>query len=66
MSLFHRKPMVGRKLTCSQCAHRTVKGTMRVLRSVVFVFCPDCWIDKHEACEAQMCSVAGVRQKAAA
>jgi hypothetical protein len=48
-----RKILVGRKITCNRCAHKTVKGTARVMRKVLFFFCPKCWADRH-ACELQM------------
>ena len=43
----------GRRITCNHCLRKTVKGTARVMRSVLFFFCRSCWNDRA-ACEAQM------------
>ena len=51
------KPQVGRKIVCNHCCHRTVKGAARVMRKVLFFFCPDCWMRKRAECNEQMMKV---------
>ncbi len=51
------KPLVGRKIVCNHCEHRTVQGTARVRRKVLFFFYTDCWTRKHDECNAQMIKV---------
>jgi hypothetical protein len=51
-----RRPMVGRKIKCNGCLHVTVKGAARVMRKVLFFFCPDCWSDRRK-CEIMMDAV---------
>ena len=51
------KPLVGRKIPCNHCGHRTVQGTARVRRKVLFFFCPDCWTKKHADRNEQMVKV---------
>lgn len=48
-----RRRLVGRKITCNRCCHKTVKGQARVMRKVLFFFCPKCWANRR-ACEEQM------------
>jgi hypothetical protein len=48
-----RKNLVGRKIVCNGCGHTTVKGAARVMRKLLFFFCPSCWEDRR-ACEQQM------------
>jgi hypothetical protein len=48
-----RRPLIGRKILCCGCNHLTVKGVSRVMRKVLFFFCPECWEDRR-ACEIQM------------
>ena len=47
------KKLIGRKITCNKCGQKTVKGAARVMRKVLFFFCPDCWRDRR-ACEVLM------------
>ena len=47
----------GRPITCNRCEHKTVKGAARVMRKVLFFFCPKCWHDRG-ACEEFMRRVA--------
>ena len=47
------KPLIGRKIPCNRCGHNTVKGAARVMRKILFFFCPECWADR-KACEEQM------------
>ena len=60
---FQAKPrragLVGRKILCNRCLHLTVKGTARVMRKVLFFFCPDCWTQRRE-CEIQMDKISRV------
>jgi hypothetical protein len=42
---------------CSGCEHLTVKGTTRVMKKLLFFFCPDCWRDRR-ACELIMIKMA--------
>ena len=51
-----RKPLVGRKIICNHCERKTIKGAARVMRKVLFFFCPQCWRNR-DACENQMRSV---------
>ena len=51
------KRLVGRKIVCNHFLHRTVKGTARVRRKILFFFCPDCWLNKRSACDKQMIDV---------
>lgn len=44
----------GRKVRCSRCPFNTVRGVTRVLRHVVFHFCPSCWLRNHAECEDLM------------
>jgi hypothetical protein len=53
----HSKPLIGRKIDCNHRGHRTVKGTARVRRKVLFFFCVDCWTRKHAECNEQMVKV---------
>lgn len=48
-----RRKRGGRLVTCSGCSHKTVAGTTRVMRKIVFHFCPACWIDRRR-CELLM------------
>ena len=43
-----RRPLVGRKITCNHCGHKTVKGAARVMRKVLFFFCPKCWANRRD------------------
>ena len=49
-----RRKLVGRKIVCNHCSHLTVKGTARVLRKILFFFCPTCWLNDREGCDQQM------------
>ncbi len=49
----YRKPLIGRKIVCNKCGHRTVKGAARVMRKLLFFFCPSCWADRR-SCEQFM------------
>jgi hypothetical protein len=46
-------PLAGRKIKCNGCGHTTVTGAGRVMRKIVFFFCPKCWKDRR-GCELQM------------
>ena len=48
-----KQPMIGRKIHCNKCIHVTVKGAARVMRKVLFFFCPVCWSDRR-SCEIFM------------
>lgn len=48
-----RKRLVGRKVKCNGCEMPTVEGAARVMRKILFFFCPHCWSDRR-ACEIQM------------
>lgn len=47
------KKLVGRLILCNRCERKTVKGAARVMRKVLFFFCPKCWEDRR-ACEVFM------------
>ncbi len=47
------RTLIGRKITCNRCCHKTVKGQARVMRKILFFFCPKCWADRR-ACEIHM------------
>lgn len=49
--------LVGRKIKCNRCNRLTVKGTARVMRAVLFFFCPECWLHDRAGCDAQMVTV---------
>jgi hypothetical protein len=49
----YRKPLIGRKIVCNKCAHKTVKGAARVFGKLLFFFCPRCWANRL-ACEELM------------
>ena len=51
-----RKRQVGRKVICMRCELPTVKGAARVMRKLLFFFCPKYWSDR-EACEQHMQAV---------
>ena len=55
MNALIRNPrlLVGRKIVCNLCCHKTVKGSARVMRKVLFFFCPSCWQDRRR-CEQHM------------
>lgn len=48
-----RRLLVGRKIECNGCGGHTVTGAGRVMRKILFFFCPDCWADRR-ACEELM------------
>lgn len=48
-----RKLEAGRKVTCNGCLRPTVKGVSRVMRYILFFFCPACWAHREE-CEEHM------------
>jgi hypothetical protein len=52
-----RKLLIGRKIICNHCSHRTVQGTARVMRKILFFFCPACWLNDRAGCDAQMLAV---------
>jgi late competence protein required for DNA uptake (superfamily II DNA/RNA helicase) len=52
-----RKPLIGRKIICNHCGHKTVKGTARVRRKVLFFFCPKCWLEQRADCDRFMVGV---------
>lgn len=60
-----RKVLVGRKITCNGCCHKTVKGQARVMRKILFFFCPKCWADRR-ACEIHMDRVSELPAESAA
>ena len=60
-----RKVLVGRKITCNRCAHKTVRGQARVMRKVLFFFCLKCWADRR-ACEIHMDRVSELPAESAA
>jgi hypothetical protein len=43
----------GRKVICNACLQWTVQGASRVMRKMLFFFCPTCWSDRR-ACEVLM------------
>lgn len=49
----YRPLPAGRKIVCNGCLHKTVKGSARVMRSVLFFFCRTCWSDRRR-CEEHM------------
>lgn len=49
--------LIGRKITCNHCGHKTVKGTAQVLRKILFMFCEECWLSKRESCNSHMKAV---------
>jgi hypothetical protein len=54
------KSLVGRKITCNMCERKTVAGASRVMRKVLFFFCPGCWFDRR-SCEIFMDRVSARR-----
>ncbi len=42
-----RKRLVGRKVHCHLCSRKTVSGTTRVCRKLIFHFCAGCWLRRQ-------------------
>ena len=51
------KPLIGRKIVCNRCCHKTIQGAARVRRKVLFFFCLKCWLTDRASCDAQMIAV---------